>query len=189
MTRIDEPAPDALREAAERLLAELVGQRIGLNAVAASFDLRAALDGSALAQPAPRMPRNPPHLDGSRECQPAPEPAERVDGKAYAKLHDRQHFGPNLVTPQSGGLIVEWAADEIAALRAAVAKLEAQLTEPVDAGDEEPTPPAFDERRWQAALAALPAILATDKLNNAESVGRAVAVADALIAAMQEPQR
>ncbi len=50
-----------------------------------------------------------------------------------------------------------------------------------------PTPPTFDERRWQAALAALPWALASARPEETreESVTLAVAVADALLAAME----
>ncbi len=47
----------------------------------------------------------------------------------------------------------------------------------------EPAPAPDDGLRERAALAALTAILAADKLNNADSAARAWAIADAFIAA------
>ncbi len=57
-----------------------------------------------------------------------------------------------------------------------------------------PTPPALDERRWQAALAALTGMCShtgSYGINNGpgELAARSLEIADALIAAMQEPQR
>ncbi len=137
-TRIDAPAPDALREAAEqakdfinlyrdRLPTALLGRVYG------------ALE-AALAQPAPA--------------------SERDNGTA------QRYFAEHL----------RWEKPELPPLSAARIPIVAP----------EPTPPAFDERRWQAALAALTGLLAHHGNEGADEAARyAVQHADSLLAAME----
>jgi hypothetical protein len=50
-----------------------------------------------------------------------PEALRNEEGLGYAGLHKLQHDSRTLARPKLGGSIVQWAADEIAALRLALA--------------------------------------------------------------------
>jgi len=53
-----------------------------------------------------------------------PEALRNAEGIGYAGLHNLQHDSRTLARPKLGGSIVQWAADEIAALRIALATSE-----------------------------------------------------------------
>jgi hypothetical protein len=51
-----------------------------------------------------------------------PSELRTLDAPAFGALHRVQHAAPSLVKPKLGGSIVEWASEEIAALRACLAR-------------------------------------------------------------------